>query len=344
MSAGHTAVEPALGCMRLLCLLALTACAVDDVDDPELSTIDSELTASQWDSGTLMKDVYGELHTDAGFALASYANNLWAAFPVNGTGLLRTVRFDGTKWSRSGDLMHTDDGFGLVAYNNQLVAIVTSGSRWYMFTRTAEKYTPWSAAVELTPSHHTYSRRIGLAVHSGKLYVGSTDGGKVVLDRLDGTTLTKLWSHSMDHNWDEDVSLASFGGKLHAYWTDPVITQGFVFPYGVWGDIYHYKIRELTASPGSTYVVDNDIGMESIHSPAVTVCNGYVHMLHVGSSINNNQIWWSARSTTSTSWGNDYKLPNATTLLPDIACNVYVIPTMLYGSYDTSRMWYAEFR
>jgi hypothetical protein len=331
---------------RLLCLLAFTACAVDPTDPElaELSEIDSELTAAQWGDGILVKDQYGEAHTDGLIAISSYANKLWAVYPVNDTGLLRTIKFDGTRWLRAGDITHTDDGYGLVVYNNLLTAIVVNGSSWFMFTRSNDQYARWSDPIQLTPSHRTQSSHIGLAVHGGRLYVASTDNFTVILDRLDGTTLTRIWSHELENTFDGSVSLASFGGKLHGYWVDPTITEGWTFPYGTWGEIWHYTVRELIATPGSTYVVDNNIGMESISTPAVTVCNGYAHMIHGGSSINSTEIWWSAMSTTAATWGNDYKLPNRTSLRPSIACNAYVIPTMLYGSADTERMWYAEFR
>ncbi|MBA2542356.1 MAG: hypothetical protein H0V17_22130, partial [Deltaproteobacteria bacterium] len=299
-----------LSSLALACCLA--ACVDDpDLDDLETSMIDSELSASQWGSGVLVRaTTYGEHHTGGDVQMVTFDNKLWAVYPSPvSDGLFNWATYESNRWSVAGDVipMRSSGSFAITVYNNLLTIVyTTSAGYFYMITKPAERFAPWSAPVALTTTNLTTSG-FGLAVLGGKLYVASSFRGDVVLSRLDTTTLTTIWSHDLENAYSPDVSLATVNGKLRAYWVDETITWGWTFPYGIYGEISHNTVRELVARPGSTYVVNNNIGMESVTAPVVTTCNGYAHLIHRGSGSN---LWWASMPVTGTSFGTDYKLPH----------------------------------
>jgi hypothetical protein len=285
-----------------------------------------------------------EHHTGGDVAMTVFGQKLFALYPSPvSPGLFKWATYAGNVWSPQGDVinMRASGPFAITAHDNLLTVIyATSSGYLYMITKGSAQYAPWSEPVALTSpgGQHT---EFGIASLSGELYLASSDEGKVFLYRLDGTTLTELWSHPLEESYYAEVTLSVVNGKLRAYWIDQTITWGWTFPYGIYGEIWHNTVRELVAKPGSYYVVNNNIGMESVTPPVVTTCNGYAHLIHRGSGSN---LWWASMPVTGTTWSTDYQLSHRSSVNPAIACNAYVIPSLLYGSSDTDRLWLAEFQ
>ncbi|HEY5944920.1 MAG TPA: hypothetical protein VIV40_05485 [Kofleriaceae bacterium] len=319
----------------LLVSLVLAGCALDE--DPTLSTAESSLTVTQWhDDHQIPNQLAARQPALAYFknrlhlihSGSTYANELWWS------------KFDGTTWSTNVKLTATSDvPVRLAVFEDRLYMVTGHNGRVELQSTDG---TTWTNPIGLNVSGRAAP---SIAVHGTKLYLATCDWDDVMLDVLNGTGVTRVWTHTLNGNEFaacNSTTMASFGGKLHMIWNETQYATG----WDPTEDKFDHPLHELIGVPGSYFVVDEDIGMRSENAPALVVCNGTAHLVHGGDDSPTN-LWWSYQPTTSTStgWSTNAQIQNQSSHSGvGLGCNAFVIPTMVHNGGSNNQLWWSEFQ
>lgn len=315
----------------------LASCVADDDLAPEeLGIHDHPLSVSGWSQPVKLTQP-----TSAPPALAYWDNKLQMV-RADSDGSLWWSSYDRYGWSTDRRIPdhHAAGKPALAVYEGNLwLAYRQPGTNHIRVTRTSGSQ--WSAASTVAEGLCAPSLTTGY----GKLYVASclTDTGvpgyreKVLLQSFDGTRWARaaeVWAGAPGGT-TLGVAIAYFGGQLHVVATS--VRRDFILVFR--NDEYY--VHETAGDPEQDdFSLATQIHrMRSKNPPALTVCDGYVH-LAVTSAADDASIWWTHKPTTAAEWAPDVELPNRGSRSGvGLGCYRGREPHMLHNGGDNLLRW-----
>jgi len=293
----------------VVCVTVLLASCVDGEDIPleELGRRDQPLSVSGWAYPLKLT----QKPTPVQPALTYWGSKLHMV-RADSDGSLWWSSYDRYGWTtdrRIPDHYATGKPALAVFEGNLWLAYRQRDTNHIRVTRTSG--TQWTAATTVAEGLCAPS----MTTAAGKVYVASclTDIGvpgyreKVLLQTFDGTRWEReadVWA-GVPRGTTLGVAIAYYGGQIHVFATS--IRRDFILVFR--NDDYY--VHESAGEPGQdNYSLATQVNnMRSKNPPAVTVCDGYVH-LAVTSAADDASIWWTHKPTTETDWAPDVELPN----------------------------------
>ncbi len=286
---------------------ALTACAapVDEFDDMEVvEQQGNAISVNSWTSNVKIPDQASTLAP----ALVSFGGKLHMVH--NGSSNIKNLwytSFDGNGWTDNKKLSgHSSfSNPALAAYDGMLHMVYQkNGTRDLYMAVSYNGGSSWSGSKKAVPTKYLPIRfGPSLTVFEDNLYM----------------------AHCAPRTWEKDnwVRVDVWNGQRWAREADIRIGEGDAVCRGtaiaVIGNqlrvVYNlredgqYPMGEAVWTPGQTATGERLPSKRSWTAPAMTVCNGYAHLVHTGNS--SKKIYWSNEYDSPPSgWSHDVAIPN----------------------------------
>ena len=337
--------------MRASLLLFAIVAAGCVVDDAALTTLESDLDVSQWQDDWRIPNQNSARQV----ALATFGGKVHMVHSGDSSPAeLWSSTFDGTSWSPNvriaGVSSSSAPALAVFGGRLRLVYRTTNGLSCPLLRTLNTDGTVGSDEIQIL-GEPAMVGGASMAVHDGKLLIaycvhpvsglGSRDT-LIIKQYTGGTNVSDYVRFPIGAPADffgnatlcKNVSIASFGGQLHVFHR--------AVNAHTWGNDWYVGEHVGTGSSTDGYSYERT-NMVSQKPMSMVVCGGFAHMVH-GGQTNPNEIWWSHRSLTASSWSNNVKVPDQEAPAgAALGCGTDGVPLMVHNG-SNNYLWHSRFQ
>ena len=313
---------------KLVPFLILAACVPPTDDD--LSAYESELSVTSWSDDEQIPN------QQSAYAPALVWWDGLLHMVHNGSSdpsQLWTSDFNGSSWSTNVKIRDGVTGRPALTVMPDGTLVMVYQANGLVIERRASRSSGRVRATLALPDLAVGSKP-SVAAHAGTLYVAYCDDEKVALDEVIGRIATRVWTRTVPNGGTcYGTSLASFNSELHLVWTERFETDyaGVIRTT--------HPMKELVM--GRTTRTVQALPMNSAQPVSMTVCDGWVHLMH-GGDWNSQELWWTYRAASGTSsWATNERVQGSHDGA-GIGCRAGT-PIMVHPGVTTNHLWYSTF-